>query len=119
MRDAHPYGTHPDVPDHRDLRYEAPRHVRRSLPQRGRPEAGLPAGRGPAAAQQLLGPRDRRGPLVRESRQGTPPAPPSRLFLYWVERAREHTIGTNAPVSLRDGYKAVGAHGVCPEPLWP
>ena len=32
MKRVRPYGTHPDVPDHRDLRWEAPRHVRRALP---------------------------------------------------------------------------------------
>ena len=33
MKRTRPYGTHPDVPDHRDQKYEAPRHVRRVLPR--------------------------------------------------------------------------------------
>jgi C1A family cysteine protease len=44
---------------------------------------------------------------------------PSRLFIYYNERAREGLIGTNAPVSLRDGYRSVARAGVCPERLWP
>ncbi len=54
-----------------------------------------------------------------EKRQGEAAPLPSRLFLYGVERAKEHTVGTNAPVSLRDGYEAAAKNGVCPESLWP
>jgi C1A family cysteine protease len=43
----------------------------------------------------------------------------SRLFIYYNERAREGTIGTRAPVSLRDGYRALVQRGVCSETLWP
>ncbi len=44
---------------------------------------------------------------------------PSRLFLYYNERAREGTVDKNAPVLMRDGIKAVAKNGVCPEGLWP
>jgi len=119
MKRTRPYGTHPDVPDHRDLKYAAPRHVRRALPR----EVDL---------RSLCPPVEDQRPLnacsahaigaalwFDEKRQGAEAPLPSRLFLYWVERAKEHTIGTNAPVSLRDGYKAAAKNGVCPESLWP
>lgn len=55
-----------------------------------------------------------------ERRTTAPDAPsPSRLFIYYNERAREREIHHNAPVSLRDGYKSVARRGVCPEPMWP
>lgn len=119
MRGPSPYGTHPDVPDHRDRRYAAPPHVRRSLPGRVDLRPGLP----PVENQRPLNACSAHaiGAAVwfDERRQGEEAPLPSRLFLYYIERAREHTVGTNAPVSLRDGYKAVARHGVCPEPLWP
>ena len=55
--------------------------------------------------------------LLRSGRTGGPP--PSRLFIYYNERARQGLKNSNAPVSLRDGYRAVDVHGVCPEPMWP
>ena len=119
MTRSRPYGTHPDVPDHRDLAYAAPRHVRRALPRA-------------VDLRRLCPPVEDQRPLnacsahaigaalwFDERRQGEEAPLPSRLFLYWVERAKEHTIGTNAPVSLRDGYKAAARNGVCPESLWP
>lgn len=44
---------------------------------------------------------------------------PSRLFIYFNERAIEGTLATNGPVSLRSGYKTVNRDGVCAERLWP
>jgi C1A family cysteine protease len=44
---------------------------------------------------------------------------PSRLFIYYNERAREGVVSTNAMVSLRDGYKTVARTGVCAEHRWP
>jgi C1A family cysteine protease len=119
MTRARPYGTHPDVPDHRDLRYETPRHVRRSLPRAVdlRPSCPPVQDQRPlnACSAHAIG----AALWFDEKRQGEEAPLPSRLFLYWVERAKEHTIGTNAPVSLRDGYKAAAMNGVCPESLWP
>lgn len=119
MTRSRPYGTHPDVPDHRDLRWEAPRHVRRALPRAVdlRPSCPPVEDQRPlnACSAHAIG----TALWFDELRQGLERARPSRLFLYWVERAKEHTIGTNAPVSLRDGYRAVARHGVCPEVLWP
>lgn len=44
---------------------------------------------------------------------------PSRLFIYYNERATEDVIDMNVPVSLRDGYKTVAKVGACAEPHWP
>jgi hypothetical protein len=44
---------------------------------------------------------------------------PSRLFLYYNERAREGTIHSDAGASLRDGLKSLVQQGVCPEYIWP
>jgi C1A family cysteine protease len=44
---------------------------------------------------------------------------PSRLFIYYNERAIEGVLAHNDPVSLRDGYKTVARDGVCSERMWP
>jgi len=46
-------------------------------------------------------------------------APPSRLFIYYNERVLSGVVGTNSPVSLRDGYRTVTKVGACPEAMWP
>ncbi|HUU88608.1 MAG TPA: C1 family peptidase, partial [Candidatus Glassbacteria bacterium] len=43
---------------------------------------------------------------------------PSRLFVYYNERAIEGTIKYDAGAMLRTGIKTLNKHGVCPEPLW-
>ena len=119
MTKARPYGTHPDVPDHRDHRYEAPRHVRRNLPRAVdlRPHCPPVEDQRPlnACSAHAIG----AALWFVDKRQDGYAALPSRLFLYWIEREREHRVGANAPVSLRDGYKAAARNGVCPESLWP
>lgn len=44
---------------------------------------------------------------------------PSRLFLYYNERAMEGTTGADAGASLRDGMRSVNRAGICAETLWP
>jgi C1A family cysteine protease len=44
---------------------------------------------------------------------------PSRLWIYYQERALEGTIDQDAGAEIRDGLKVVGKIGVCPEKDWP
>ena len=44
---------------------------------------------------------------------------PSRLFIYYNERALEGTVASDSGAMIRDGIKAVASQGVCPEPTWP
>jgi C1A family cysteine protease len=44
---------------------------------------------------------------------------PSRLFLYYCERAMEGTVNEDAGAMIRDGIKCVATLGDCPEPEWP
>jgi C1A family cysteine protease len=44
---------------------------------------------------------------------------PSRLFIYYNERAIEHTTGQDAGAQIRDGIKTVAKQGVPPESDWP
>jgi len=44
---------------------------------------------------------------------------PSRLFIYYNERAAEGTINEDSGAMIRDGIKSLNVQGVCPESMWP
>lgn len=44
---------------------------------------------------------------------------PSRLFVYYNERAAEGTINSDAGAAIRDGIKSIATQGVCDELLVP
>ena len=44
---------------------------------------------------------------------------PSRLFMYYNERAIEGTINSDSGSQINDGVKSVETLGVCPEDMWP
>jgi len=46
-------------------------------------------------------------------------APPSRLFIYYNERAMEGTISQDSGAEIRDGIKSVAQLGAPPETDWP
>jgi C1A family cysteine protease len=52
-------------------------------------------------------------------RQGLRDVVPSRLFIYYNERALEGTVSSDSGAIIRDGIKVVNAQGVCPETMWP
>ena len=120
MRDVRrTYGTHPDVPDHRDHHLTVPPALRR-LPRHVdlRPlcppvydQGRLNSCSANAIAAVLWFDALRQRRRHAES--------PSRLFIYYNERAIEGTVSHNTPVSLRDGYKTIRRIGACDEPLWP
>ena len=43
---------------------------------------------------------------------------PSRLYIYYNERARLNAVATDTGGRLRDGVKSLAKLGVCPEALW-
>jgi C1A family cysteine protease len=47
------------------------------------------------------------------------PVMPSRLFIYYNERALEGTVSADSGAQIRDGIKTVVKQGYCPEPEWP
>jgi C1A family cysteine protease len=44
---------------------------------------------------------------------------PSRLMIYYNERALEGTTKSDSGAQIRDGIKTVVKQGACPEPEWP
>ena len=52
-------------------------------------------------------------------RQKLSPWIPSRLFIYYNERALEGTVESDSGAMLRDGLKTAVRQGACPEERWP
>lgn len=114
------YGTARDRHDRRDHIYE-PQTRARGLPQKVDLRPHMP----PVYNQHHLNSCSANAIAAalwfeERHRHGNPRHPsPSRLFIYFNERAIEGVIAHNDPVPLRDGYKTVAKQGVCAERLWP
>jgi C1A family cysteine protease len=113
------YGWIPDLPDRRDRLFQAPRRVG-ALPRSIDLRSGCPAvydqGQLGSCTANAIG-----AAVEFDQRKQKLPHPfaPSRLFIYYNERALEGTIGADSGAMLRDGIKTVAAQGTCPEPMWP
>jgi C1A family cysteine protease len=115
----HLRGWIPDLPDHRDLRYAALRPTAVRLPK----SVDLRPGMSPVEDQGDLGSCTANalaGALeFMEIKDGHRLVDLSRLFIYYNERAIEHTVASDSGAMLRDGIKSLVAKGVCPEKNWP
>jgi C1A family cysteine protease len=111
------YGWRPQLPDARDKVYTArlkdlpPAEfdLRPSMPPvYDQGQLGSCTGNAIAAAMEY-----------ERDRQGLSEFVPSRLFIYYNERALEGTVSSDSGASIRDGIKVVNTDGVCPETMWP
>lgn len=116
---SHGFGWKPDVPDHRDFRFQLPPRLATERPPRWdmRPqmpplydqgEIGSCTGQGVGGAVEHL--REKlglKGDWV-----------PSRLMIYYLEREAEGTIKYDAGAMIRTGIKVINKVGVCPEKYW-
>ena len=114
------YGWIPDLPDHRDHLFAAPPAVLRSLP----PAVDLRGACPPVYDQGELGSCTANaiaGAIQFEQlkQQLAQSFTPSRLFIYYNERAIEGTIDSDSGAQIRDGIKSVAAQGAPPETDWP
>lgn len=111
------YGWHPSRPDQRDLLFAA--GPIDTLPSR----VDLREGCTPVYEQGALGSCTANAISAaldfERLRQKQDPIPPSRLFIYYNERAMEGTVASDSGAALRDGIKSVAKQGACPEPEWP
>ena len=113
------YGWVPDLPDQRDILYGAVRPVPARLPTSAdlRPlcspvenqgQLGSCTGNAIAGAVEFL-----------ERKNKVRFVNVSRLFIYYNERAIEHTTKSDSGAMIRDGIKTVVKQGVCSERKWP
>jgi len=113
-------GWLPDLPDHRDFVYAAPTPTLKALPASTDLRSQCPKqiydqGRiGSCTANAIAGAIE-----FDQIKQAKPIATPARLFIYYNERAMEHTILTDSGAQIRDGIKSVAKLGAPPESLWP
>jgi C1A family cysteine protease len=111
------YGWRPQLPDARDTLYAA--KLTGPLPS----ECDLRPSMPPVYDQGQLGSCTGNaiaGAMEYErGRQGLSDFIPSRLFVYYNERALEGTVSSDSGAVIRDGIKVVNSNGVCPETLWP
>jgi len=117
MKTKRRYGWKPDVPDHRDRIYRPRKSVQPPA------ELDMRAEQPPIFDQGQLGSCTGNGIAgeleAQELAQSDQLTVLSRLFIYYNERAMEHTVTEDAGASIRDGIKSVGQQGDCPEPEWP
>jgi C1A family cysteine protease len=117
MRKIKRYGWIPDLPDNRDFRFAAPPVT---LP----PKVDLRPNCPPVYDQGQLGSCTANAigaahqfEQMKQDAKGA--FAPSRLFIYYNERAIEGTVNQDAGAMIRDGLKSVAQQGVCPETDWP
>jgi C1A family cysteine protease len=115
------YGWNRDLPDGRDFMYGAPPAVLVKLPESVDLRPQCP----PVYDQGQLGSCTANaigGALEFDQLKQKKPnaSTPSRLFIYYNERAIEHTIDSDSGAQIRDGVKSVHKLGAPPEdPDWP
>ncbi|HET6516215.1 MAG TPA: C1 family peptidase [Thermodesulfovibrionales bacterium] len=113
------YGWVPDLPDQRDFLYSAVRRIPRKLPKSNdlRPLCSAVENQGElgsCTANALAGALE-----FLERKDSVSFVDCSRLFIYYNERAIEHSIQSDSGAMIRDGIKTLAKQGVCSEKIWP
>ncbi|MDE3084512.1 MAG: C1 family peptidase [Verrucomicrobiota bacterium] len=113
------YGWVPDLPDHRDHVYAAPMEVVAKMPAKIDLRPQCP----PVYDQGQLGSctANAIGAAFEFEllKQKLTDFMPSRLFVYYNERAIEGTVRSDSGAQIRDGIKSIAKQGVCAETEWP
>lgn len=111
------FGWKPDLPDHRDVTYAAPRKLATKdlLPNVDlRPKWPNPSydqgELGSCTANAIAGAIE-----FAMYQEGVDTFTPSRLFIYYNERVIEGTVNSDAGAQIRDGMKSVAGTGYCGE----
>lgn len=113
------FGWRPDLPDARDHYFAVSAGTMKKLPAHVDLRAKCP----PVYDQGLIGSCTANAiaaavEMARRKAGQKPVFRPSRLFIYYNERAMEGSVPFDAGAQIRDGIKSVAKQGVCPEKLW-
>jgi C1A family cysteine protease len=118
-REIKRFGWTPDLPDARDYMYSAPEAVLTKLPTKVDLRSKMPKvydqGELGSCTANAIGAAFE----FSQVKQGETDFMPSRLFIYYNERAMEGTIDTDSGAMIRDGMKSIAKLGVCTEDTWP
>jgi len=117
------FGWVRDLPDQRDHLYAAPPQYLSALPSQVdlRPQCPpiYDQGQIGSCTANAIGAAHEFNQMKQKLAAPSPFAP-SRLFIYYNERAIEHTTGSDSGAQIRDGMKSIAKQGVCREdPTWP
>lgn len=114
------YGWVKDTPDPRDLLFTAsPVLAAKPLPKSADLRPGCPPVYDQGQVGSCTGNSIAGAFEFTQKKQLLQDFMPSRLFIYYNERAMEHTTGQDAGAQIRDGIKSVAKQGVPPESDWP
>src|SRR5205085_12510207 len=113
------FGWVPDLPDARDYLYSAPEEVLSALPKKVDLRSKMPkvydqGQLGSCTANAIGGAFE-----YEQIKEGAKDFMPSRLFIYYNERAIEGTVDSDSGAMIRDGIKSIAKLGVCDEAIWP
>lgn len=112
------YGWNRDMPDGRDLMYAAPPEVVTQLPPKVdlRPQCPEVYNQGQlgSCSANAIGAALEFDQMRQKQRAFTP----SRLFIYYNERAMEGTVTSDSGAQIRDGVKSVNQQGAPSETEW-
>jgi C1A family cysteine protease len=113
------FGWLPDLPDHRDYIYSAPKPVMAKLPSKVDLRTKCPKvydqGQLGSCTANAIGAAFEFELIKQKAKDFIP----SRLFIYYNERVIEHSVNSDSGAMIRDGIKSINKQGVCPEPMWP
>jgi C1A family cysteine protease len=114
------YGWIPDLPDQRDHMFAAASAVQAKLPAKVdlRPKCPPVVDQGQlgSCTANAIGNAHRFDQMKQAAAKSFMP---SRLFIYYNERAMEGTINSDSGAMIRDGIKSIAQLGVCDEADWP
>lgn len=114
------YGWVPDLPDGRDMLYAAPVKRLAKLPSRVDLRKQCPKVYDQGALGSCTANAIGAALEFDQMKQRLKNAfTPSRLFIYYNERAIEGTIDSDSGAMIRDGVKSVAKQGACSESTWP
>lgn len=114
------YGWRPDFPDGRDLLYGAPPRRLEELPEQVDLREHCPPVYDQGQLRSCTANAIAAALEFDQIKQGVQEQfVPSRLFIYYNERAMEGTIESDPGAGIRDGIKSVVAQGACKEATWP
>lgn len=115
------YGWLKDRPDFRDFQFEIPHQISAvALPPEVNLTSIMPAPFDQGQIGSCTGNAWSGAALYAAIKNGLPDhLTPSRLFIYFNERAIEGTTSSDSGAQLRDGANALASKGWCDETLWP
>lgn len=121
VRSTKRYGWRPQHPDHRDVKYAMVRNLLASpLPPSAdmRQNKDMPGVYDQGQIGSCTANAISCAVEFEQRKQNLRDFLPSRLFIYYNERALEGTVNQDAGAVIRDGFKVIASLGVCEEKWW-